>query len=76
MGILIGTCKTKTTQEDLCVSTHILTFSDIFRHNQAYFPGIIQAYPGTIQAYSGIVRTLCNPAIFRSLTYSEPEGYS
>ena len=35
-----------------------------------------QAYPGIIQAYSGIFKTLCNPGISRTLTYSEPEAYS
>ena len=27
------------------------------------------AYPGIIQTYLGIFRTLCNPGIFRNLTY-------
>ena len=33
----------------------------MFMHNPAY--------PGIIQAYLGIIRTLCNPGIFRNLTY-------
>ena len=35
-----------------------------FRHNQAYL--------GVIQAYSGMLRTLCNPGIFRAVVYPEP----
>ena len=27
------------------------------------------AYPGITQTYLGIIRTLCNPGIFRNLTY-------
>ena len=27
------------------------------------------AYPGIIQTYLDIIRTLCNPGIFRNLTY-------
>ena len=30
------------------------------------------AYPGIIQAYLGIIRALCNPGIFRNLTYLVP----
>ena len=33
----------------------------MFRHNEAY--------PGIIQACLGVSRTLCNPGIFRNLTY-------
>ena len=33
----------------------------MFMHNPAY--------PGIIQTYLGIIRTLCNPGIFRNLTY-------
>ena len=68
MEITMGTCKTKAIQTDLSISTHILTYSGILSHNRAY--------PGIIQAYSGIIRTLCNPGIFRNLTYLEPEAYS
>ena len=60
MGIAMGTCKKKAIQEDSSISAHILTCSGILRHNQAY--------PETIQAYLGIIRTLCNPGIFRNLT--------
>ena len=28
-----------------------------------------QAHPGIIQAYSGILRTLCNPGIFKTAVY-------
>ena len=42
----------------------ILTYSDIFRHNQIY--------SGIIQTYSCIFRTMCNRDIFRILAYSEP----
>ena len=68
MGITMGTCKTISTRADLSISTDILKYSGILRHNRAY--------PGIVQAYSGIIRTLCNPGIFRNLTYSEPEAYS
>ena len=54
MGITKGTCKTKVIQTDLSISTHIF-------HNPAY--------PGIIQTYLGIIRTLCNPGIFRDMTY-------
>ena len=30
------------------------------------------AYPAIIQAYLGIIGTLCNPGIFRNLTYLVP----
>ena len=42
----------------------------IFRHTQAR-----KGYSGIIQAYSGIFRNLCNPGIFRTLVYSEPQAY-
>ena len=29
-----------------------------------------------MQAYPGIFRTVCNPVIFRTQVYSEPEAYS
>ena len=60
----MGECKAKAIQTNL----------GTFRHNQTY--------PGIIQAYSGIIRTLCHPDVFyncgisRTLTYSEPNGYS
>ena len=61
MEITMGTCKTKAIQADLSISTHILTCSGILRPNQAY--------PGIIQVYLGIIKTLCNPGIFRNLIY-------
>ena len=54
----------KAIQADLGIFTHILAYSDIFKHKQAY--------SGIIWAYSGIIRTLCDPSIFRNLVYSKP----
>ena len=62
-GITIGTCKTKVNQTDLDLFTNIPAYSIIFKHNQAY--------SGTIQTHSGIVRTFCNPGIFKILECSE-----
>ena len=59
---------TKAIQADLGIFTHILAYSDIFKHKQAY--------SGIIWAYSGIFRTLCNPSIFKTLLHSEPKAYS
>ena len=47
-----------------CKTKDIQEDLGIFRHNQAY--------PGIIQVYSGILRTLCNPGIFREVVYPEP----
>ena len=57
-------CKTKATQTDLDTSTHIPVFSDTFRH--------ILTESSIFMNYSSILRTLCNPGIFRTLAYSEP----
>ena len=64
-GLTTEKCKTKAIQKVQAYFMNILSFVSVFRHNQAY--------SGIIQEYSGIFRTLCNPAIFRTLTYSEPE---
>ena len=58
-------CKIKAIQADLDTFKHIQAYSDIFRHNEAC--------PGITQVYS---KPLCNPRIFRTLVYSEPEIYS
>ena len=58
-------CKTKAIQEDLDIFWHILAYSDILRHKQAY--------SGTVRAYRGIFRALCHLGIFRTLVYSEQE---
>ena len=47
-----------------CKTKDIKEDLGIFRHNQAY--------PGIIQVYSGILRTLCNPGIFKDVVYPEP----
>ena len=47
-----------------CKTKPIQTDLGSFRRNQAY--------PGIVQAYSGISRTLCNPAIFRTVVFPEP----
>ena len=80
--ITLGKCKTKTSQADLGIFSHIPAYSDIFRHNQTY-PEIIQAYsePCVILAYSepcyiqnlGIFTTW---RIFGTLAYSNLKAYS
>ena len=47
--------KTKAIQADEGIFTHILAYSNIFKHKQSI----------------GIFRTLCNPGIFRTLAYTE-----
>ena len=47
-----------------CKTKAIQTYLGTFRHNQAY--------PGIIQVYSGIFKILCNPGIFRTMLYPEP----
>ena len=51
-----------------CKTKAIQTDLGTFKHNQTY--------PGIIQVYSGIFKTLCNPDIFRTVVYREPEAYS
>ena len=51
--------KTKAIQTDEGIFTHILAYSNIFKHKQSI----------------GIFRTLCNPGIFRTLVYTEQKGY-
>ena len=69
-GIIMEISKIKehNIQVDLDIFWHILAYSDILRYKQAYIE--------TIQAYRNILRTLCNPGIFRTLVYSEREAYS
>ena len=64
----ISKIKKHNIQVDLDMFWHILAYSDILRYKQAYLE--------TIQAYRNILRTLCNPGIFRTLVYSEREAYS
>ena len=52
--------KTKAIQADEGIFTHILAYSNIFKHKQSI----------------GIFRTLCNPGIFRTLAYTEQKAYS
>ena len=52
--------KTKAIQADKGIFTHILAYSDIFKHKQSI----------------GIFRTLCIPGIFRTLVYTEQKPYS
>ena len=52
--------KTKAIQADEGIFTHILAYSNIFKHKQSI----------------GIFRTLCNPGIFRTLAYTEQKTYS
>ena len=52
--------KTKAIQTDEGIFTHILAYSNIFKHKQRI----------------GIFRTLCNPGIFRTLAYTEQKAYS
>ena len=47
-----------------CKTKAIQTNLGTFSHNLAY--------PGIIQAYSGIFRTLCYPAIFKTVVCPEP----
>ena len=52
--------KTKAIQADKGIFTHILAYSDIFKHKQS----------------TGIFRSFCNPGIFRTLVYAEQKTYS
>ena len=47
------------------IASILKAYSGIFRDNQAY--------SGTIQGFSGTFRSLCDPGIFRTLTYLEPQ---
>ena len=51
-----------------CKAKAIQTDLGIFTH--------IRVYSVIIRANSRLFRTLCNPDIFRTLVYSEPEEYS
>ena len=86
---LLWGIKTKAVQADLCLFTHILTYSGIFRLIQELFrhtqPCIIPAYLEFCHIQSlGIFWTryiyiyIYNPGIFRTLAYaySELEVYS
>ena len=44
-GITMGTCKTRAIEASLDIFTHIVAYSRILRHNQAY-SGVIQAHLG------------------------------
>ena len=63
----MGKCKTKTNQANLNIFMHIPAFLGIFRRNQTYSE--------IIRVYWGIFRTLCNPGMFRTLIFWEPEAY-
>ena len=52
--------KTKAIQTDEGIFTHILAYSNIFKHKQSI----------------GIFRTLCNPGIFRTLVYTKQKACS
>ena len=52
--------ETKAIQADEGILTHILAYSNIFKHKQSI----------------GIFRTLCNPGIFRALAHTEQKAYS
>ena len=63
--------KAEAAQVDLCIITHIVPYSDVSRHNQAYpEPCVILANSerGYIQN-AGIFRTR---GIFKNLAYPEP----
>ena len=51
--------KAKVIHADEGIFTHILAYSDIFKHKQSL----------------GIFRTLCNPGIFTTLVYTEQKAY-
>ena len=63
-GITMRTCRTRASQADLGIFTHIPAYLDILRQNQAY--------SGIIHTYSGIFQTLCNSSIFKTPVSSEP----
>ena len=52
--------KTKAIQADEGIFTHILAYSDKFKHKQSI----------------GIFRTLFNPGIYKTLVYTEQKAYS
>ena len=52
--------KAKVIQADEGIFTHILVYSDIFKHKKTI----------------SIFRTLCNPGLFRTLAYTEQKPYS
>ena len=53
-------CKTKTIQADVGISKHILAYSDIFKHKQAYLQAYSELYVTQYIHNSGIFRTLWN----------------